>query len=166
MNATRPRAALPRGFVFWHRWLQVSCLLFALQALSWCWTGSFDPFGWWDRQAARGFLAATLPSGLAECLAPRELAAFQRFWVGLVGASTAAYFLLLGLLVRHALLPGASWAWWTAGGSLLLWFIADSAVSFRAGADFNVWLVNLPCLAVNMVPLAALRAACCTRQHP
>jgi cysteine dioxygenase len=140
--------------------LQVASGLFALQAASWCFLGSFDPFGWWDGQAARVFAGPVLEPGLAQCLAPAELAAFQRFWVGLVGTSTAAYFFMQGLLAKFALKPGNAWGWWILLGSISTWFVADSAVSIRSGAWFNVWMVNLPCFVLHAIPLAALRAAC------
>jgi hypothetical protein len=133
---------------FYDAWLQLACLLFGLQGLGWALLGSFDPLGVWDRLADQALFAGQTPP---------EVVQFRRFILGPFGATTAAYFLLLFLVLRSPFQRREPWAYRAVVASLALWFMVDSAASVWHGAVFNVLLVNLPCLTVLGIPLFLLR---------
>lgn len=88
---------------------------------------------------------------------PHGLGPWFNYGFGAIGAVFAAQFFMLAMLVRFA--PGRRWAWWTYGGTVLAWFIVDSASCLVHGATFNVLMVNLPALAGTVVLLAWARAS-------
>ena len=95
-DATNRLAAAHR---FWTRWLIVVCGLLAVQGVSWMVFGSFDPWGLYDDWLARSLLgSAALPAEALPTL---------RFAIGLLGATDAAFFVLLAFVVWNAYRPGA-----------------------------------------------------------
>lgn len=114
------------------RLLSIASIVFAVQIASWVVIGSLDPWGWYD-----SMLAAVL-----------------------LGATSAGFFVLFHMIVRHALSRGEQWAWRALTGALCVWFVLDSGMSAWLGAWFNIWLVNLPCLLITGVPLLRIRARC------
>jgi hypothetical protein len=129
-------------------WLKIATLVFCLMSLGWVILGSFDPFGIWD-----GFAADALFDGET----PADVVRFRRFILGPFGATTAAYFLLLYHVLRHPFRRREPWAYTAVAASLVLWFVVDSTASVLHGAVFNVFLVNVPCLAALGIPLLPLR---------
>ena len=137
-----------RRFRFWRGWLLVATAIFAVQALSWVFIGSFDPFGIYDGLLARALYGTdTLPA---------DAALLFRFAVVPLGATTAGYFVLAHAIVRFAFPRRERWAWWAVTGAIAVWFVFDSAFSIWHGAAFNVFLVNIPCVVILGVPLGAL----------
>jgi len=142
MNAPEPEH-LER----WRRRLVALCMLFALVGASWVVLGTLDPFGVYDRLLGQALFHA---DGLGPLAAP-----VFRFAMGLLGAVTAACFVLMAFVVEHAF--PARWAYRAVWLSLGTWFVLDSAMSLYVGAAFNVWLVNVPCLLALGIPLLLLR---------
>ncbi len=138
-------------FELWRRWLLIASALFALQGASWAVIGDFDPFGLYA-----GWLAGALWE-LPEL--PSDAQRAFAFMAVPLGATTAGYFVLVHMIVRRAFPRREPWAYWTVATALLTWFVIDSAFSLAHGATFNIWLVNVPCLAVMGLPLAAMRRA-------
>ena len=136
-----------RAFAFWTRFLLVASALFAAQAASWIVIGSFDPFGLY-----KGLLAHALFGG--DGLSPEARTTF-RFGVGLLGATTAAFFVLVFLIVRHAFSRREPWSHRAVVAGVAVWFVLDSGFSLAVGAVFNVVLVNVPCLIILAIPLLA-----------
>lgn len=140
-----------RRFRFWCGYLLVLSALFALQAMSWVFMGGFDPFGVYDGLLARALYGQ-------EAL-PDDAARMFRFAAVPLGATTAGYFVLVHAIVRFAFPRREPWAWWAVTAAVAVWFALDSVFSIRHGAVFNVWLVNIPCVVLLGVALAALRPA-------
>jgi len=133
-----------RVFARRSRWLEVVCWALAVQGLTWMVFGSFDPMGVYDHLLAEHLY------GLAE-LPPPAAEAFA-FAMIPFGATDAAYFALVGAVVRYGFPTRQPWTWWAVVGSFSLWLVADTAGSMWVGAWFNVALVNLPC-ALLVLPL-------------
>jgi hypothetical protein len=133
---------------FWARILEVAAWLFAGQAVTWVVLGSFDPFGMYDQRLAWALVGRDTWS--------EETRGVLRFCVGLLGATTAGFFVLVACLARHAIARGERWAVRAVSAGVSTWFLLDCGLSLWVGASFNVWLVNLPCLFVLGVPLAVL----------
>jgi len=135
-------------FRFWRGYLLVVSALFAVQAISWVFIGSFDPFGFYD-----GLLARAL---YGQDALPADAGRMFQFAVAPLGATTAGYFVLVHAIVRFAFPRREPWAWWAVTAAVAVWFVLDSAFSIVHGAVFNVWLVNIPCVILLGSALAAL----------
>ena len=122
--------------------------MFALQGISWIAIGSFDPFGIYDRMMSNALLDGIPLS--------QETKKVFHFSLIMLGATTAGFFVLFGLVAKHSLLQRQHWAYWTLSAGLGTWFVLDSVASVAVGATFNVLLVNLPCLLVLGIPLLIL----------
>lgn len=118
-------------------WLGLSALL-TLQGLSWTLLGSFEPTGWYDGQLAA--------SQLGTAFLPPDAARIFTFMLIPFGATDAAYFALVGLIVYHAF--SERWACRAVASSFLLWFSIDTVGCACCGAWFNVLTVNVPCLSL------------------
>ncbi|MGE0784691.1 MAG: hypothetical protein AB7S26_03310 [Sandaracinaceae bacterium] len=83
---------------------------------------------------------------------------YARFVFGLIGGTIAGHFVALGASVAFA--PRARWVRLSAVSSMLAWFVLDASISALEGAWFNVLWVDVPSLAVVLVPATiALRGA-------
>jgi hypothetical protein len=81
----------------------------------------------------------------------------RRFFFGIIGGTIAGYFLLQTFIVIYAFKKREIWSWYAILLAILLWFITDSILSLWHGAFFNVWMINIPSLALTIVPLAMTR---------
>jgi hypothetical protein len=133
----------------WGRILFVLCIVFALQALSWALLGSFDPFGIYESYMASSLWGTPTLSADARRAFAFALIPF--------GATTFGFFVLVALVVKHAFPRRERWAYRAVLGAILSWFTIDTTLSAIAGAWFNILIVNLPCLLLLGIPLAALR---------
>ena len=136
-------------FDYWRRVLFGLCLVFAVQALSWAWIGSFDPFGFYESYMARSLW------GL-EALPPDAQRAFA-FTLVPFGATTVGFFILTAFVVKHAFARRERWAFNAVAAAVGAWFVIDTGLCALRGAWFNIVIVNLPCAALLAVPLAAMR---------
>lgn len=108
-------------FQLWRRCLLILSALFALQAVSWALIGSFDPFGWYMSHMARAIWGAErLPTDARRAFA---------FALVPFGASTAAYFLLIFLIAKHAFPWRDLWAYQAVVTATLAWFILDTGLA-------------------------------------
>jgi hypothetical protein len=137
----------PSEATIFDHWLFVACVAFGLYSLVWVIIGSFDPLGLWD-----GLLADAFYDGRT----PETVTRFRQFILGPLGATSAAAFLALAMILRFPFRRREPWAFAAVAGALWLWFLVDSAASVYHGAVFNVWLVNLPCVIALTIPLVAL----------
>lgn len=85
---------------------------------------------------------------------PDSARALLRFFLGPIGGSTFGHFILVSYLVRYAPQLGERRALGWAALSVITWCAFDSVISLSCGAAFNVWMVNLPALALTALPLA------------
>lgn len=123
----------------------VAAVLGALSGVVIALGGDGPLFGLWrDGLSAAHFGGAPVPEAAR---------ALVRFFLGPIGGSTLGHFVLVGYLVRHAPPDRARSALGWAIASILVWFTVDSTVSLLAGAAFNVWMVNVPALALFGLPL-------------
>ena len=134
------------SFSFWTNWLLIVSILLAIQGVSWIIIGSFDPLGIYDAKLARLLLDSDA--------LPTDAKATFGYAVGLLGATDAAFFLLVAIIVRIPFSNRESWAHAALSISILTWFLLDSAFSISVGAWFNVFIVNIPCLLLTGIPLA------------
>lgn len=138
-----------RRLAFWSGWLQAAAVLFVLQSISWIALGSFDPFGFYDSQLAQALFGRG-------ALTAEETRLFALSNV-LLGATSAGFFIMVGVLARIPLRCREPWAWGCLAGGIATWFVLDSLFSLASGAAFNVVFVNLPCLVVLALPMWGTR---------
>ena len=84
-----------------------------------------------------------------------DVATWVTFAYGLVGATFAAHFVMLGLAARQA--RGAPWVGRAALISTLAWFFVDTTGSALQGAWFNIALINVPSLIAVGLPVWLVR---------
>lgn len=132
---------------FFDRWLFGLSVVFSLMGLVWAVQGSFDPMGLWDGLLAGAFFDGRTPPAVER---------YQRFILGPLGATNAAYFMAVAFIARFPFRRREPWAFAAVAGSIWLWFGVDSAASVAQGAVFNVLLVNVPCVVLMSIPLVAL----------
>lgn len=130
---------------FWTRWLLVACSLLSLQGVSWMLMGSFDPLGFYDRLLADAILE--------ESPATQDALLFRKYYVGLLGATDAAFFILMLFLVAFPYRKREGWGLAAIASGILFWFTLDTIFSVVQRAFFNIWLVNIPCLLLIGIPL-------------
>lgn len=99
---------------------------------------------WWSGLADAHFHGAVVPTSVR---------ALVRFFAGPIGGSTVGMSVLLALNARHAIAAGQVWAPRWSLLAVFAWAVTDSAYSALAGAVFNVFMVNLPYVAIASVPL-------------
>lgn len=132
-------------FEFWRKYLMIMSVIFALQGVGWALFGSFDPFGFYDGIWARAmFGAAELPADAARA---------RSFLLGPFGATDAGFFILVYYIARYPFAARRLWAHRAITVAVGFWFLLDSLVSIAHGAFFNVYVVNLPALAMLAPPL-------------
>lgn len=106
------------GYEFWRKWLVVASIAFAVQSTGWAILGTFDPFGFYGRFAARGlFGTEELPA------AAQTLGAFI---LGPFGATTAGFFILVWFLGRNAIARRERWAVHAVVTAVAFWFVLDT----------------------------------------
>lgn len=88
-----------------------------------------------------------------------ETQAYHRFAMAPLGATTTGYFVLQTAIAAIPFGRRERWAWHAMLWGLLTWFVLDSGLSLLYGAAFNVWMINLPTLAVFGVILYATHRA-------
>jgi hypothetical protein len=138
------------AFDRWRRVLLVITAVFAVLAIGWAVLGSFDPFGFYEGYMARWlFGIEVLPDPAKRAFAFALIPA---------GATTAAFFVVVNMIVYHAFPRREAWAYRAVVGAVLVWFVVDSGLSALHGAWFNIAIANVPCLVVVGVPLVYLRA--------
>lgn len=136
------------AFDRWRRALLVITAVFGVLAIGWSVLGSFDPFGFYEGYMAQWLFGTdVLPDPAQRAFAFALIPA---------GATTAAFFVLMHLIVRHAFPRREAWAYRAVVWAVLVWFVVDSALSALHGAWFNIAIANVPCLVVLGVPLVRL----------
>ena len=136
-------------FLFWQRLLLVICAMFAVQSVSWMIIGSFDPFGFYDYWMAHSLFGTDKLTEEARKTFAFVLIPF--------GATTAAYFALVFLVVKNAFPKRERWAYRAVIATILIWFSLDTLFCLWAKAYFNILIVNIPCIVFGGIPLIALR---------
>jgi hypothetical protein len=140
---------MTKAFDRWRRALLIITAVFAVLAIGWSVLGSFDPFGFYEGYMAQWLFGAdSLPDPAKRAFAFALIPA---------GATTAAFFVLVHLIVHHAFTRREAWAYRAVVVAVLVWFVVDSALSALHGAWFNIAIANVPCLVVVGVPLVRLR---------
>ena len=143
------RTLSPAYFAYWRKILLVLSAVFAALGASWGLIGGFDPVGFYEGHMARSlWRAERLPEDARRAFA---------FTLVPLGATTAGFFVLVFLIVRHAFPRRERWAYQAVVRAVLIWFALDTGLCAVHQAWFNVLIVNVPCLAVLGVPLLALR---------
>ena len=138
-----------KKFQFWRRFLLMLSAVFIVQGVSWMIIGSFDPFGFYEH-----WLAHHLFGTDELTIEARRTFAFAMIPFG---ATTAAYFALVCLIIKHAFAKRESWAYKAVIFTFLIWFSLDTLFCLFIEAYFNILIVNIPCLIFTAIPLIALR---------
>lgn len=118
--------------------------MLALQGVSWMIIGSFDPFGVWDRGAARCLYGS-------EAL-PAEARAMVQWLLIPFGATDAGFFAMAAEMLRRGRAAGQRWVLRVFVFGVLTWFVLDSVGCVIVGAWWNLWMVNGPALLITMLP--------------
>ena len=132
-------------YEFWRRWLVGASIVFILQSAGWAIFGALDPFGFYDRHAATSLF------GTEEL--PPAAQKLQTFILGPFGATTAGFFVLVYFLARYPLAQREPWSLRAIIAGVLTWFFLDTGLCLFRSAFFNIWIVNLPCMAILGPPL-------------
>jgi hypothetical protein len=133
----------------WTRWLMIASLLVIAFGLCLAFFPSMPPLEPVNRQVEAVFALEQAAPG------PR---AFQRWIYGAWGATIAGWGLLVFSVVRSPLRKGERWAWDALAGSLLLWYVVDSGLSFAFQITANVVLNTVFLVALGL-PLLFTRSA-------
>lgn len=75
----------------------------------------------------------------------------------IIGASIIGFNLLAICIIHIPLRRKEKWAYYALWIAWLGWFLIDSCWSIFYGANYNVWLINLPALVMISIPLILLR---------
>jgi hypothetical protein len=133
-----------KRFYFWVSYLKVISLLFAFLGAFWAITGSFDPFGIYNRAFAQTFWNAdTLP--------PDAQRTFS-FILGPFGATSAGYFILQFFIAKHAYSYRQLWGYNAVVIAFLVWLILDTSMCLIHKGYFNIFFANIPSL-IAMLPI-------------
>ncbi|MBK9169666.1 MAG: hypothetical protein IPM24_19710, partial [Bryobacterales bacterium] len=132
-------------FTFWRRWLLVASIGFALNGLAVCWWPDSPHLDVWNAAIRETFGS--------------EGEDVRRFLLGPLGGTMAGYFAMQTFIVWIPFRRRERWAWTAVISALLTWFVSDTLASLRAGAVFNIWMVNVPALIAAGIPLLATRPA-------
>jgi hypothetical protein len=131
-------------FAFFVRYIQAISLFFALFGLYWAVSGTFDPFGLYEKALALNFWQNdTLPE---------DAAVTFRFLLGPLGATCAGYFLMQFFIGTFAYAKREKWGYFAVVVPFFVWLLTDSLICILIGAYFNVYIVNIPCL-IAMLPV-------------
>jgi hypothetical protein len=138
-------------FKFWQRWLfgvSLVLIVFGLALAFFNQTATFDllfndrinPMFWGGKDATA------------------DVAAFQGWIYGVLGATVAGWGITMAFIARYPFARREKWAWDCLATGLLVWFVADTALSLRFGVIFNA-LFNLLLFVAAGLPLAFTRGA-------
>lgn len=94
-----------------------------------------------------------MASAFFEGQIPIEAGKMKSFLFGPIGGTVSGYFVFQLFVVLFAFKREEKWAWYAIVSALLCWFIIDSMVSVAHGAYFNIYMINLPTLILNGIPL-------------
>ncbi|MFZ5908582.1 MAG: hypothetical protein ACOYYU_01030 [Chloroflexota bacterium] len=138
-----------KAFDFWQKWLFTTSVIVAVFGLALAFfnhTPLFDALfnDHIDPQFWGG--AALTPESLL----------FQRWIYGVLGATVAGWGVLLAFLARTAFRKRERWAWNGIAGSMLLWYLLDTAISLQFRVTFNA-AFNTLLLVLVALPLAFTR---------
>ncbi|MCR9142562.1 MAG: hypothetical protein NXI24_09945 [bacterium] len=136
-------------FRFWRRYMIVLCAISILQGVGSAIAASPDPFGIYSGYLQSFFWGDAEPSPAAE--------SFRRFIFAPLGGTLAGYFVLLLFIVVYPFQQRERWAHTAITAGILTWFFVDSSMTVYHGAWFNLYLVNLPTLALWSAPLIFTR---------
>jgi hypothetical protein len=135
-------------FTFWHRWLQVAFAGMVVLGIDLALFGDSVLFAPLNDPLNVHFFGAVQVT--------EEVASYQRFAFGIMGALTAGWALLALFVVRNAFAPGEAWAWYGLALGFGLWYGVDTVLSAYHGAIANVISNSLLALLIA-VPLVAVR---------
>ena len=137
-----------RTFRKWVIYLQSISIFFAAMGVMWAVTGSFDPFGIYDRLFALAFWGQeNLPADARKAF---------RFILGPFGATSAGYFILQFYIAKHAYSRREIWAYKAIWAAFLCWFFLDTGMCLYYGGYFNILMANIPAL-LAILPIVLTR---------
>jgi hypothetical protein len=83
---------------------------------------------------------------------------FQAWIYGVLGAVIAGWGTSIAFVAQYAFKPREKWAWNCIASGVLVWYVADTAISAFFSVTFNV-VFNTITLLLLAIPLG------CTRKH-
>ncbi len=132
------------NFTFWHRWLLLASIFLAAFGIFVACFPDSPLLSLWNAAVARRFFDGAVPE---------QAQALKSFLFGPLGATIAGFYVLQTFIVWNAFRRKEKWAWRAIVAGTLLWFVVDSSRSLYHEAFFNVWMINLPALALSGIPL-------------
>ena len=139
------------SFAFWQRWLVASCFLFASVGVLVAAGNGLPLFAPWNAGVDAVFAEGDVLGSEAQEV--------KSFLLGPLGGTILGSYVLCGFVAAGPFARREPWAWWAITGSLLSWFVLDSAVSIAHGAWFNVLQINCVTLFGQGLPLLMTRRA-------
>ena len=85
-------------------------------------------------------------------IAPENMAAFQAWIYGVLGATVSGWGIAMAFLAQVPFKAREKWAWNAFAASLTIWFVADTLLSAMHGVAFNVGF-NVALLLLLGLPL-------------
>jgi hypothetical protein len=135
-------------FVFWRKVLLAANILTAAVGL---YIAAFP----------EGELLKTYNSYLGETFLLEEpgsqVLEMKNWLFGVLGGTILGFHILMIFIIVYPLKRKEKWAYFALWAGMLSWFLVDTASSFFYSAYFNVILINLFAITVNVIPLLFLR---------
>lgn len=86
---------------------------------------------------------------------PADMLNLKNWLFGIIGATVAGFHLLIVFITKYAFANKQKWARNAICLAMLTWFAIDTGISLYFGAFYNVYLINIPSLALVCLPLIA-----------
>jgi hypothetical protein len=130
-------------FAFWQLWLQCVAIASALLGLLFLVAPNARVLDAYNLEVLRAFHVDAIPV---------EAAALHGWSLRVLGSTILGWGLLLAFVAGVPFRRREPWAWYAIAISVVVWVVADTVVSFRAGVYLEV-LFNGVALALYGLPL-------------
>lgn len=138
-----------RTFIFWQKCLTWTNVFALVVGLLTAFAGNSFVFDLHNEQTKNVFLNGNDFTG-------QELN-LKNWLFGIIGGTIVGFHLLAILISENAFKKKEKWAYNAIWGGLMSWFVIDSSISAFYGAFHNLWIINIPALAMIALPLLATR---------
>jgi len=135
-------------FSFWQRWLLVVGLVIAAFGLVMAFLNGTAVFELFNGQIDPVFWGAGAM--------PEAAARFRQWAYGAWGATVVGWGVFIAFIAHYPFRRGEQWSWNCLAAGLLVWYLADTAISLYFSVYFNAAL-NTLLLILSALPLAYTR---------
>lgn len=135
-------------FIFWQRWLLIFGLLLVDMGLYMVFFKGTIYFALFDNLVNPAFWASAV--------APANVAEFQGWIYGVLGATLAGWGTFLAFMAHYPFKQKEKWAWKCLLAGVLVWYLPDTFISLQFGVYFNA-VGNTVLFILLMLPLLFTR---------